>query len=220
MRVGEAGGGDQQRAGLWFDLAVLVHEFGFAFLELVVEVQRPQQMPVQGFAARVARVLLAVPVRVAAFVGAVPLQVDAGRAQTGADQFDDAGVVLRDHVFSRQPPQFAVRAGLLEHQWRDQGLGIFAQIADQAAEHRHVQGFFDLLPFRVAGDGDVAAVLEFGIDAAADLSGAQPAALADVADDLGAALAGQRLRGDGDEILVAHDGRSVGWASNAGWRVA
>ena len=69
--VGERGRCDQQAAGLRHDPALLVQEFGLAGLEPVVEVERPQQVPVQGLAPGVAGIELAVPVRVAAFAGAL-----------------------------------------------------------------------------------------------------------------------------------------------------
>ncbi|MNV23074.1 hypothetical protein D3C71_1140730 [compost metagenome] len=66
MGVGECGGGDQQAAGAGCDLPVLEQELGFAFVEVVVEVERPQQVAVQGFAARITREQFAVPIWVAA----------------------------------------------------------------------------------------------------------------------------------------------------------
>src|SRR5690606_12212851 len=74
--VGERRRRDQQVAGARRHLAALEQEFGLAFLEPVVEVHRPQQVPVQGLALGIARIQFAVPVRVAALAVAVPLQVD------------------------------------------------------------------------------------------------------------------------------------------------
>src|SRR5690349_12360468 len=57
--VGECRRRDQQRAGLRRDPARLVQELRLAGLERVVEVERPQHVPVQGFALRIARIQLA-----------------------------------------------------------------------------------------------------------------------------------------------------------------
>ena len=86
MGVGERGRRDQQAAGARHDLALLEQEFGFAVAEAVVEVQRPQQVPVQRLAPRIARIQLAMPVRIAAAAGGVPLQVDRAGAQAGLHQ--------------------------------------------------------------------------------------------------------------------------------------
>ncbi len=71
--VGEGGGGDQQAAGARGRLALLEQEFGFALREVVVEIQRPQQEPMQRVGAGIARIKLAMPTRVAALVGGIPL---------------------------------------------------------------------------------------------------------------------------------------------------
>src|SRR5690606_10738693 len=91
--VGEGGRRDQQVACARGHLAALEQELCLALVEAVVEVDRPQQVPVQGLALRIARIQLAVPVGIAALAVAVPLQVDRARAQAGAGQPAQRSVV-------------------------------------------------------------------------------------------------------------------------------
>ncbi|GAE52178.1 hypothetical protein XPU_3710 [Xanthomonas arboricola pv. pruni str. MAFF 311562] len=114
--VGEGGGGDQQAAGARAGLALLEQEFGFALFELVVEVQRPQQMPVQRVGAGIAWIQLAMPVGIAALIGGVPLQVDRARAQAGAGQVAQRLVAHLRDVLGHQPVRAAVGSGDLQHQ--------------------------------------------------------------------------------------------------------
>src|SRR5690606_29797543 len=58
--MGKGGRRDQQVAGAGFDPALLEQEFGLAAFEAVVEIERPQQVAVQGVAIAYARVQLAV----------------------------------------------------------------------------------------------------------------------------------------------------------------
>ncbi|KAG1255067.1 hypothetical protein G6F66_014942 [Rhizopus arrhizus] len=126
MGVGERGRGNQQAAGAWRDLAALEQELGFAFLEVIVEVQRPQHVPVQGLGLGILRVQLAVPVRIAALARRVPLQVDRAWAQAGAGQ---VGQLLLRHVgevLGRQASRLAIAVLDLQHQRSDQRLWITA----------------------------------------------------------------------------------------------
>jgi len=126
MGVGERRRRNQQAAGARRDLPPLEQELGFALFEVVVEVQRPQHMPVQGLGLRILRVQLAVPVRVAALACRIPLQVDRARAQAGAGQI---GQLLLRHVgevLGRQASRLAVAVLDLQHQRRDQRLWITA----------------------------------------------------------------------------------------------
>src|SRR5690606_27546517 len=91
--VGEGGGGDEEVAGAGGDLALLEEELGFAGAEAVVEVDRPEQVAVQGLGARVARIELAVPIGISAFAGRVPLQVDRAGTQAGHGQLAERPVI-------------------------------------------------------------------------------------------------------------------------------
>ena len=126
MGMGKRRRRNQQAAGAWRDLPPLEQELGFALFEFVVEVQRPQHVPVQGLGLRILGVQLAVPVRVTALARRIPLQVDGARAQAGAGQ---VGQLLLRHVrevLGRQASRLAVAVLDLQHQRRDQRLWITA----------------------------------------------------------------------------------------------
>ena len=91
-------------------------------------------------------------------------------------------------------------AGLLQHQRRDQRLRIAAHVGQQAGEHRLVERLFHVRPSGLAGDRQVAAVLELGEYAAADPAGLQRLAALQAFDDRRAGFARQRVVEDFDEV--------------------
>src|SRR5690606_34816320 len=121
MGMGERRWRDQQVAPARRDLALLEQELGFAPGKALVEVNRPQQVPVQRLAVACTRIQLAVPIGVSAFAGAIPLQVDLPRTQASACELAKRAVVERGDVLGRQAPQSATAVGLLHTQRRRQG---------------------------------------------------------------------------------------------------
>ena len=140
MRVREGGRGDQQRPGPRDDPAILVEELGLARLERVVEVDRPQHDAVQRLVivAAPVRVELAVPVRIAALVGQVLLQVDAaGPRNICVTMPSSVDIVQRGDVVGGQGDQpVGGRILALELERGDRDVRIAPQIAAEPVASR------------------------------------------------------------------------------------
>ena len=76
-----AAGRNQEGSGLRPDPALLVIELRFTGIEVIIQISGPKQRAVQAFGIRFFRVMLAVPVRVAAGIGGVTLQIDRSGAE-------------------------------------------------------------------------------------------------------------------------------------------
>ena len=75
MGMSEAGGRYQQGACLRHDAALLIEDFGLAVAETIVEIDRPQQDPMQIVIAVRLRPDLAVPVRTTALRAEIQLSI-------------------------------------------------------------------------------------------------------------------------------------------------
>src|SRR6201996_378170 len=202
MRMGECSRCYQQAATAWRHFAVLVQKLGFAFGEIVVEVDRPQQVPMQRLRIGMARKQLAVPVRITALIGTVTLQVDIAWHEYLPGQRTQFAIAHGSDVVGLQATQLAVITRNLKHQRGNQGIRIAAQVGGKPGQHGEVQSHLAVAPGRLAADGDVARMLQLRIDAATDLAGCRLSAAFESLDQRGALRGAESIFVDLYEITV------------------
>jgi len=121
---------------------------------------------VQALGLLVTRVQLAVPVRVAAHVGSVALQVDAAGPEQGVQQLEQRSIAHRAQVIGVQAARLAAR-GMRQHHRREQEMGVAPQVLNQPTQNRAHEPAGRFSPSGTLNK-QVAALLQVRIDARTD----------------------------------------------------